>query len=167
MYGIGTERKKLPAYMSVEASLIMTAVIVLWVVMIYLAFFLYDRCLFAQDSYILCFRESYVKQERDLAAELKALESRQLGSKYFFLSSRSSSSGKEGRKIVYQGNAAITPAVFRGSGMMPAGTWRMSFRAEARRTDPPGGIRKFRRLRYLAGKVIGKQEKGERNGGGR
>ena len=146
-------------YMSVEASFIMTMLLVLWVLMIYLAFYLYDRCLLTQDAYLLCFRESYVKRGADTAAELKALEKRQQGEKYFFLSDFSSAASCSGGKLAYQGTAAVRPSVFGGSGLMQGGRWSLSFHAESRHTDPPYGIRRYRRLRYLAGKLLSELEK--------
>ena len=143
------------AYMTLEASFIFTYVLILLVAIIYLAFFLYDRCLFAQDSYILCFRESYVKDENtDLSEELKSLAARQFGTKYFMLDRESSEASADKNKVVFSGSAELTPELFASTGIMPSGIWSMKFSSSARKSDPPYSIRHYLRVRYLAGKVI-------------
>lgn len=44
------------AYFSLEASLVMSVVIMLIIALLYLVFFFYDKCLIAQDIYLLAFR---------------------------------------------------------------------------------------------------------------
>ena len=147
--------RKQDAYMTLEASFIFTYVLILMVAIIYPAFFLYDRCLFAQDSYILCFRESYVKDENtDLSEELKSLVARQFGTKYFMLDGESSDASVDKDKIIFSGSAALTPRLFASTDNMPSGIWSMNFSSSARKSDPPYSIRHYRRIRYLAGKVI-------------
>ena len=49
-------------YMSVEASFIITWTVFLFVFLIYLSFYSYDKCVLFQDAYAVCFRGSIQKQ---------------------------------------------------------------------------------------------------------
>jgi hypothetical protein len=90
-------------------------VLMIFIIIIYLAFYLYDRCLFAQDSYILCYRESYVKNGGDRPEELRSRASRQFGTKYFALRGHSFQTAEENNGIIMQGSAFLIPRAF-GSG---------------------------------------------------
>lgn len=50
--------KKLKGYMTVEATYIVPVVLVIYVMLILCGFYLYDRCVIAQDNYLIAFRGS-------------------------------------------------------------------------------------------------------------
>ena len=50
--------KKVNGYLTVEASFVMPIVLFLYLLVILLAFFLYNRCVISQDLYILALRGS-------------------------------------------------------------------------------------------------------------
>lgn len=50
--------KKVNGYMTVEASFVMPVVLFLYLLVILLAFFLYNRCVISQDLYLLALRGS-------------------------------------------------------------------------------------------------------------
>ena len=50
--------KRVNGYMTVEASLLMPMVILLYLLIVMGGFFLYDRCVMSQDFYLLAFRGS-------------------------------------------------------------------------------------------------------------
>jgi len=146
--------RKIGAYFTVEASCILPMVLMIFVIIIYLAFYLYDRCLFAQDSYILCYRESYVKDGGDRTEELRARAFRQFGTKYFALRGHSFQTAEEKNGITMQGSAFLIPHAFSGSLPMPERIWNIPYSAEAKYTDPPFDIRRYRRIRYIAARLI-------------
>ncbi|MCI2049791.1 MAG: hypothetical protein LKJ76_08770 [Lachnospiraceae bacterium] len=154
----GSGRLAVSAYMTVEASFIIPMVLIIFTVLIYLSFYLYARCLFSQDSYILCYRASYDKRE-DAQGVSEAKKVRQFGTKYFALHSEAASSGTDGKWITFQGKASVIPSIFQNSPLMPGKVWTISYASRARKTDPPLDIRKFRRLRYIAGRLLELAEK--------
>jgi hypothetical protein len=145
---------KIGAYFTVEASYILPMVLMIFIIIIYLAFYLYDRCLFAQDSYILCYRESYVKNGGDRPEELRSRASRQFGTKYFALRGHSFQTAEENNGIIMQGSAFLIPRAFSGSLLIPERTWNIQYSAGAKYTDPPLDIRRYRRIRYIAARLI-------------
>lgn len=146
--------QEIAAYFTVEASYIMPIVLMIFIIIIYLAFYLYDRCLFAQDSYILCYRESYVKNVRNRPEELRSRASRQFGTKYFALRGQSFQTAEEKNSITMQGSAFLIPSAFSGSLPMPERTCSIRYSTGAKYTDPPLDIRRYRRIRYIARRLI-------------
>ena len=57
------QKLRIKGYMTVEAAFVMPMVLCVFVMLIYTSFYLYDRCVFKQDDFILCFRESIRKEE--------------------------------------------------------------------------------------------------------
>ena len=72
------------AYFTVEAALIIPIVLCIFVMIIYLSFYLYDRCVMSQDWYVLSYRQSIEKGGADRAGRSAAGE--QFGQKLFMLS---------------------------------------------------------------------------------
>jgi hypothetical protein len=50
--------RALPGYMSIEAALIIPLVIGIFLLLIFTAFFLFNKCTLAQDTYVKCYRAS-------------------------------------------------------------------------------------------------------------
>ncbi len=50
--------KQLKGYMTVEASFVMPLVLLLYLLIIVSGFYLYDRCVLSQDTYLIAFRTS-------------------------------------------------------------------------------------------------------------
>ena len=55
------KRMEAEAYFTVEAALIVPVVVCIFVMIIYLSFYLYDRCVLTQDCYVLSYRQSIEK----------------------------------------------------------------------------------------------------------
>ena len=144
---------KADAYFTVEASLIMGIVLVIIVLVIYVSFHLYNRCLYAQDSYLLCMRESLIKDERNLVSELVSCAQGQFGKKYFGVMDRSVSAREAQRKISCSGAQESAHTLFQGSPVMPGIDWTIHFGSSARKSDPAYHIRLYRRIRFLAGEA--------------
>lgn len=147
-------RYEAPAYMTVEASLILPMVLCIYTVLIYTGYFLYNRCVATQDAYVLCFRESVHKDE-DLwsypdGSTARAEEAGQVGSKYLAVKSRSTEVSTERSVIRYTGEGSVAPPLFGGSVIMPKDIWTFRYGMSARHTDPPLNIRKARRIYDLA-----------------
>ena len=146
------ERAALRAYMTVEASMIMPMVIGVLVICIYAAFLLYDRCVLYQEAYLVCLRESYRKDSDGPAVDTEEMDEAAadlIGELVFAADTWSGTADKDGKWAVYQGTAAILPAVFGGFFLMPEDIWKITFTASSRKTDPAWSIRSWRRKSYL------------------
>ncbi len=146
------KRWQMDAYMTVEASFIMPMVLCIFVVVIYTSFYLYDRCVFQQDAYILCLRESIRRQEGAPAVDSERLKSSaksQFGNKYFAVRSLEISTSGEGKNCVFEGKALVLPTSFGSDSLMPKKIWSVQFRARKRKSDPPWSIRSLRRKSHV------------------
>ncbi len=124
-----------PAVFTIEAAFLFPFILLLFVSLIRLSFYLYDRCSYEQDAYRYCFRESIEREGGKTAASEAAY--RELTTGYLVSGISSLSRSESGRWIVLEGkaNAADWPAVFS---------------RKSEKYDPPAGIRTYRRLKYVA-----------------
>ena len=76
-------RKKSGGYMTVEASFIVSWTVFVFVFLIYLAFYSYDKCVLFQDAYAVCFRGSIQKDDDNVVPYINAHIQEQFGKKYF------------------------------------------------------------------------------------
>lgn len=139
-------RRPLGGYFTVEASLLMGIVVTILVFVIYLGFFQYDRCVLAQDTYLLCFRTSLLREGGD-TEKLKEMAPRQYGSKYFFTGSIKTDADVRGGKVICRTSAVFHNRIFQDA--LPGGSWNISAASSAAETDPALHIRRHRRLRAL------------------
>ena len=70
-------------YMTLEASYIITWTLFLFVLLLYLSFYSYDKCVLFQDAYTVCFRGSIQKREDQVVPYINAHMKEQFGTKYF------------------------------------------------------------------------------------
>ncbi len=150
------------AYFTVEASFIIHMVLVIFVLLIYLSFYLYDRCLIAQDAYILCFRSSILKEEQDKTQAVLAGREKQYGTKYFAVKNSTGNASMNGKWLEMQGEIRIFPSVFQRHFLMPSEGWQIGYKAKAKETDPVKGFRRFTRIQAIVKKAVegGKIEDG-------
>lgn len=140
-------------YLTVEAALVMPMVLCLYVILIFTAYYLSDRCMSAQDSYLLVFRQSCDKTGQDVTEGIRSMEQTQYGEKYIAQRSRETTPSQSGKYVVLDGSAAEGTTLFESYWLMPAGPWQYSIHARARRSDPAALVRLLRRLTYLAGRT--------------
>ena len=148
---LNTEKRKqgreAEAYFTVEAALLVPVALCIFVMIIYLSFYLYDRCVMAQDCYVLSYRQSIEKGGADRAG--KAAAGEQLGHKLFMLS-RMEAGMSGGRKICVRVNAVMEPPLFGLDFFRENRQWILSVQEKARKSDPPRDYRRIRRIMYLA-----------------
>lgn len=138
------------AYFTVEAAMVIPIVLCILVMLIYLAFYLYDRCILAQDCYVLSYRQSIEKGGADRAGPSAAGE--QLGEKLFMLSGMSTDCSGGGTVCV-SGRGSMAPPLFGLDFFHESGKWNLEVSGKAKKTDPPKDYRRVRRILYLAGAV--------------
>ena len=142
----------MPAYLTIEASMIMPMVLCILVICIYAAFLLYDRCILYQDAYLVCLRESYRKDEDSPSVDTAWMDeeaSDVVGSRAFAVDLLSGEESSDGEWAWYQGTAVVAPAVFGTFFLMPQEIWNIAFSAKSRKTDPSWSIRSWRRKSYV------------------
>ena len=135
------------AYFTVEAALVVPVVLCIFVMIIYLSFYLYDRCVMAQDCYVLSYRQSIEKGKADRAGQEAA--GTQFGGKLFMLS-RMETASSSGTRISVKINAAMAPPLFGLDFFRENRQWILSVQENARKSDPPCDYRRIRRIMYLA-----------------
>ena len=129
-------------YMTAEAAMIVPAVFALIIMLLYLTFFMYDRCVMTQDLYTAAYRVSI--QRGNASSQTGDLDT----SGYFMLNGCSAgvSGGKEVRAF---SEGSMAPAIV--TGVQEGGdTWKLSVSMKARKTDPPFSFRRFRRILAIA-----------------
>lgn len=141
------------AYFTVEAALVVPVVLCIFVMIIYLSFYLYDRCVMAQDCYVLSYRQSIEKGKADRAGQEAA--GTQFGGKLFMLS-RMETGVSKGKNICVRANAAMEPPLFGLDFFDRERLWMLGVEEKACRTDPPRDYRRVRRILNLAAKAAGR-----------
>lgn len=134
-------------YFTVEASLVIPVVLCVILMLMYLSFYLYDRCILAQDCYVLSYRQSIEKGDADRAGEGAARE--QFGQKLFMLHGLETGCSAGGTIRVHASAAMETP-VFLPDFLRGQRKWSLAAGEKARKTDPPKDYRRVRRLLHLA-----------------
>ena len=138
------------AYFTVEAALVIPIVLGIFVMILYLSFYLYDRCLLSQDCYVLSYRQSIEKGDADRSGQAAATE--RFGQKLFMLS-RLETASSRGSTISVKANAAMEPPLLGLDFFNEQRYWILGVREKARKTDPPKDYRRVRRILYLTSRA--------------
>lgn len=137
-------RKKAGGYMTVEASFIITWTIFLFVFLIYLSFYSYDKCVLFQDAYAVCFRGSIQKQEDNIVPYISAHMKEQFGEKYFGTGEVHGSVDRKGDVTDVTGECQVKVPIRAAFTMYDATGWKIRTRARAQIINPTHIIRKSR-----------------------
>ncbi len=134
-------------------------VICVLALLVYFSFFLYGRCVLAQDSYVLAFRatafregempSSYVAQNAETVA----------GRKYFGNRSISFDTAVSGREVRVTGTGETKHGAMGGYFLKPRGSWGYSAKARATKRRYAAHIRKLTRLKDIGKEIIDFGEK--------
>lgn len=144
-------RAEAEAYFTVEAALVIPVVLGIFVMILYLSFYLYDRCLLSQDCYVLSYRQSIEKGKEDRSGQEAAAE--QFGQKLFMLSRIETAAGG-GSTVSVKANAAMEPPLFGLDFFTGQRHWILGVQEKARKTDPPRDYRRVRRIMNLASHAV-------------
>ena len=149
MTGKDKERKSyvLKGYMTVEASAIVPAVFILGVLILYLMFYMYDRCVMTQDLYTAAYRRSIERGKNSAEKEGGEIDKSRM-----FMLSKCSHSVSGGGTITASGEGTMcVPGA--SAFAKTEGSWKFSVSMKARKTDPPLSFRRYRRIRAVAGQI--------------
>ena len=142
-------KKMVRGYMTVEASFIITWTIVLFVFMIYLAFYSYDKCVLFQDSYGVCFRGSIQKDEKQIVPYINQHMKEQYGKKYFGVGEVKGSVNASGKTVSVMGECSVkvpVRSVFTKAG---ENGWNIRTQAKAQIVNPTRMIRTCRAVKQI------------------
>ena len=146
------------AYFTVEASFIVPMALAVLIMAIYLTCFACGRCKLVQDGMILCIRESSQKSEQ-AQGRIRELYAVRKGS-YLMFSEAGADLSRGGRvRAALSGQLHLIPApALSGSGGKSLG---IAAQIETPAHDPPAKYRKYRRLTYMAGRILKGSEDGK------
>lgn len=154
-----TGLKKVKGYFTVEASLVMPLVIFLIGFVFYLTFYLYNRCVIAQDTYVLAFRGSLCsnfcceKNPEEVRQFIVGKSAEQFGKKYMGITSLDNSVKVDKRKISVEASGVLAAAFTRQLGM--ENKWRFEAKGQVERICPTECVRKVRLLKKSLDSVEG------------
>lgn len=143
-------RKKAAGYMTVEASFIITWTLFVFVFLIYLSFYSYDKCVLFQDAYAVCFRGSIQKKEDSIVSYISAHMKEQFGKKYFATGEIHGSVDCNGNVADVIGECQIKVPVRAIFTMYNQSGWKIRTRARAQIVNPTHIIRKSRWVGNMA-----------------
>ena len=148
-------RKKAGGYMTVEASFLVTWTVFLFVFLIYLAFYSYDKCVLFQDAYAVCFRGSIQKKEDDIVPYISSHMKEQFGAKYFATSEVRGSVDRNGNFADVTGECLVKVPGRADFTMYGREGWQIRTRARAQIVNPAHIIRKSRWVEHAAESLAG------------
>lgn len=137
-------RKKAGGYMTVEAAFIITWTVFIFVFLIYLSFYSYDKCVLFQDAYAVCFRGSIQKQDDQIVPYISAHMKEQFGRKYFGTGEVHGSVDRRGNVTDVTGECQVKVPIHAAFTMYDRSGWKIRTRARAQIINPTHIIRKSR-----------------------
>ncbi|MDE6993256.1 MAG: hypothetical protein K2P41_02340 [Lachnospiraceae bacterium] len=136
--------KMVGGYMSVEASFLISWTIFLFVLLIYLSFYTYDKCVLFQDAYAVCFRGSIQKDEDNVVPYISAHIQEQFGRKYFGTGEVHGSVDRNGHVTYVTGECQVKVPIRSVFTMQEKDGWKIRTQARAQIINPTHIIRKSR-----------------------
>lgn len=141
------KKKGLPAYLTVEASFLVPMAFFLLVFIIHMSFYLYGRCILTQDTYLLAFRASILKEGEDRAGYVSETAPAQFKERYFGNTAPEVSASTT-EKAVYV--KAETSALRKAFDLADTAAWDTQGSTKAAILNAPAHIRRVKRLKDLA-----------------
>lgn len=139
--------KRIKGYLTVEASMIVPLVIFLIGFIFYLTFYLYNRCVVSQDTYILAFRGSTCsyscgKSPSEIKQSVVEKSGKQFGEKYVAIQTFVSTVEADKKKIIVEASGTMNADFSRW--LLPQRNWRFAAKGQAERICPTACVRKVR-----------------------
>ena len=145
------------AYFTVEMSFVLPIVLFVMCLLIHFTFYLYGRCILSQDTYLLAFRTSMVREEdigTDRENYLHSIAEAQFGRKYFGNRLPSLTVEVSDSAVRVRAETEASHRAMSGSSLMPVGSWTHGAGARAWIYDPAAHMRRIDRLGDLASGVL-------------
>ncbi len=137
------------AYMTVEASFVVPMAVCLIVLVIYLSFYMYNKCLLTQDCARTAIRTAALKEGNICTVPPEE----EIFRDHYFMADRPSVSNVDGSNVRVTASENMRAPAMQGYFLMPGGGWQLRSSFTARKTDPPAGFRKYKRILDLAART--------------
>ena len=137
-------RRTAKGYMTVEAAFLITWTMFLFVLLIYLSFYSYDKCVLFQDAYTVCFRGSIQKEEDQVVPYITAHMQEQFGRKYFGVGKVQGTVDRNGNTTSVTGECQVKVPIRQSFTMNDRAGWKIKTKAKAQIINPTKIIRKCR-----------------------
>ena len=131
-------------YMTVEAAFVITWTVFLFVLLIYLSFYSYDKCVLFQDAYTVCFKGSIQKEENQVVPYITAHMQEQFGKKYFGVGKVQGTVDRNGNTTSVTGECQVKVPIRQFFTMHDRAGWKIKTKAKAQIINPTKVIRKCR-----------------------
>ena len=138
-------------YMTVEAAFVITWTVFLFVLLIYLSFYSYDKCVLFQDAYTVCFKGSIQKEEDQVVPYITAHMQEQFGKKYFGVGKVQGTVDRNGNTTSVTGECQVKVPIRQFFTMHDRAGWKIKTKAKAQIINPTKVIRKCRWVGNLFG----------------
>lgn len=137
-------RRTAKGYMTVEAAFLITWTVFLFVLLIYLSFYSYDKCVLFQDAYTVCFKGSIQKEEDQVVPYINAHMQQQFGRKYFGVGKVQGTVDRNGNTTSVTGECQVKVPIRQFFTMHDRTGWKIKTKAKAQIINPTKVIRKCR-----------------------
>lgn len=137
-------KKSAKGYMTLEATFLITWTMFVFVLLIYLSFYTYDKCVLFQDAYTVCFKGSIQKDEKQVVPYINANMQKQFGKKYFGVGKVKGTVDKNGNTTSVTGECQVKMPIRQVFTMHGEAGWKITTRAKAQIANPTKIIRKYR-----------------------
>lgn len=133
-----------------EAAMIMPLTIFLFCFLFYLTFYLYNKCIVSQDTYILAFRGSLCcdKEADEVRHYVLKQSAAQFGRKYLSLNNLISTVEADSKSVVVKASGRLNTSFTRK--ILRQQLWKLSIDREASRSCPVEIIRKTRWIKKIS-----------------
>lgn len=140
-------------FMTLEASLIITWTVFLFVLLIYLSFYSYDKCVLFQDAYTVCFRGSIQKEEEQVVPYIDEHMQKQFGKKYFGVGRVTGTVDRNGNTTSVTGECQVKVPVRQHFTMYDKTGWQIRTKARAQIINPTKLIRRSRMAENVLSRI--------------
>lgn len=137
-------RRTAKGYMTVEAAFLITWTVFLFVLLIYLSFYSYDKCVLFQDAYTVCFKGSIQKNEDQVVPYITSHMQEQFGSKYFGVGKVQGTVDRNGNTTSVTGECQVKVPIRQFFTLHDRAGWKIKTKAKAQIINPTKVIRKCR-----------------------
>lgn len=139
------------AYFTIEAAFLIPIVLCLFAFIIYLAFFMYDRCLLTQDSYQAALLESERKDGDEKEDRREFLPDK---TRYFMLSGLNFDGEKGEKEYTTRASASVHTLFDHRRIGVDTFEWNLVGESTARISDPPAAFRTYRRTVRVTAEIV-------------
>ncbi|SDB54691.1 TadE family protein [Butyrivibrio sp. INlla16] len=156
------KKLELPAYMTVEAALVIPAAIFGIVLIIYMAFMVYGRCVLSQDVYILGFRAYLLYEKQGYSSPCDYVtdhSDEKTGSRYFGSSKPEIKSSVSGKDIRIDGSITTNHRALFGYFSKIPDIWKSEAAARVKIITPAKTMRKMKRAKDIITQTAEKSKK--------